>query len=277
MAAGAQSLLAQQIPPRAASAQIQDAAGNTVGTVLLTEQNNKVLVVARLNGLPAGFHGFHIHTTGSCESSAEGMFMAAGGHLNPNGAEHPNHAGDLPALLVNNDGTAFLSFETDRLTMADILDADGSAIMIHSDADNYANIPPRYAATAGIITATPIGTPAASGIGGAGTNAADEESKRAGDSGSPLACGVLIETVIEPPAASATATGSGTSAPAEVTSTVTETPADMTATPAEFTQTPEGTPPGTLPATPNESVTPATLTTPTLESILPTPSSTPTP
>ncbi|MFN8419021.1 MAG: superoxide dismutase family protein [Anaerolineae bacterium] len=277
MAAGAQSLLAQQIPPRAASAQIQDAAGNTVGTVLLTEQNNKVLVVARLNGLPAGFHGFHIHTTGSCESSAEGMFMAAGGHLNPNGAEHPNHAGDLPALLVNNDGTAFLSFETDRLTMADILDADGSAIMIHSDADNYANIPPRYAATAGIITATPIGTPAASGIGGAGTNAADEESKRAGDSG--FTSGMWGTDRNGHRAARCFRYGNGIrdECARRSNSIVTETPADMTATPAEFTQTPEGTPPGTLPATPNESVTPATLTTPTLESILPTPSSTPTP
>lgn len=275
-AAGVQSLFAQQNPPRAASAQLQDAAGNAVGTVILTEQNSKVLVVARLNGLTPGFHGFHVHTTGSCESNADGMFMAAGGHLNLNGTDHPNHAGDLPALLVNDDGTAFLSFETDRFTMADVLDADGSAIMIHTGADNYANIPPRYAATAGLLTATPIGTPAASGVGGAGTSIADDETKRAGDSGTPLACGVVIETVVEPLIASPTATGSETSAPADVTATATETPADVTAT-AEITETPEGTPAGTLPATPDGSVTPATLTTPTLESILPTPSFTPTP
>ena len=47
----------------------------------------------------------------------------------------------MPVLLVNADGTARASLRTDRFALADLLDADGSAIIIHAKADNYANIP----------------------------------------------------------------------------------------------------------------------------------------
>ena len=55
---------------------------------------------------------------------------------------------------------------TDALTLADLLDDDGSAVMVHEDPDNYANIPERYA---------PEGP--------------DQMTRNTGDSGGRIACG----------------------------------------------------------------------------------------
>ena len=150
---------------RSAAAKLVDADGDRVGRVWLEQhgRDGTVTVFARVRGLPPGFHGFHIHTTGACEPPD---FMSAGGHFNPTGAPHGDHAGDLPTLLVNEDGTGVLAAATDRFTLRDLRDADGSAVMVHELADNYANIPARY------------GGP-------------DAETLSAGDAGSRLACGVV--------------------------------------------------------------------------------------
>jgi Cu-Zn family superoxide dismutase len=150
---------------RVASATLVDGTGETVGRVWMREhgRSGAVLVFARAQGLPAGFHGFHIHTTGRCDAPA---FTTAGGHFNPAGTPHGAHAGDLPSLLVTEDGTAVLAAATDRFTLDDLRGADGSAVIVHSGPDNFANIPPRY------------GTP-------------DAETLATGDSGSRIACGVV--------------------------------------------------------------------------------------
>lgn len=67
--------------------------------------------------------------------------MTAGPHLNPAGAGHPGHAGDMPGLLVTSDGTAQARFTTDRFSLPDLRDADGSAVIVHALPDNHANIP----------------------------------------------------------------------------------------------------------------------------------------
>lgn len=150
---------------RLATAKLTNAAGEKVGRVWMHERrrDDGVEVVARVRGLPPGFHGFHVHTTGRCDTPG---FTTAGGHLNLTGATHNAHAGDLPSLLVNGDGTATLATVTDRFSIADLRDADGSAVMVHSGPDNFANIPPRY------------GTP-------------DQETLNTGDSGSRIACGIV--------------------------------------------------------------------------------------
>jgi superoxide dismutase, Cu-Zn family len=150
---------------RVAVAQLADPAGEKVGRVWLVERPHRgvVGVVAHVRGLEPGFHGFHIHTTGRCDPPA---FTTAGGHLNTSGAAHGGHAGDLPSLLVTADGEATLGTVTDRFTLADLHDADGSAVMVHSGPDNFANIPSRY------------GGP-------------DPETLATGDSGSRVACGVV--------------------------------------------------------------------------------------
>jgi superoxide dismutase, Cu-Zn family len=163
---------------------LKDVNGNTVGHVLFFEFNendfghtmdddddhmdDKVFIVAMVMDLPEGFHGFHIHTTGSCEAQDGTPFGAAGEHFNPDGSTHDHHAGDLPSLLVGADGKGYLVVATDRLTVDDLFDEDGSAIVVHANADNHANIPERY------------GGP-------------DQETLKAGDSGDRIACGVVDE------------------------------------------------------------------------------------
>jgi Cu-Zn family superoxide dismutase len=148
-----------------AIATLRDAAGKVVGHVWLSQRRRggDVELLARVRGLAPGFHGLHIHSTGRCDAPG---FMTAGGHLNPTGASHPAHAGDLPSLLVNADGTGVLAAATDRFSIANLRDADGSAVIVHSGPDDFANIPARY------------GTP-------------DQETLNTGDSGTRVACGVV--------------------------------------------------------------------------------------
>lgn len=130
---------------REAKAMLRDANGAVVGVVHLSaEANGKIVVRVSASGLAAGFHGFHIHTIGICD--AAGGFVSAGGHFNPGAVTHAAHAGDQPVLLVNADGTALARFATDRYTIDQLFDADGSAFIVHAAADNYANIPIRYSA-----------------------------------------------------------------------------------------------------------------------------------
>jgi Cu-Zn family superoxide dismutase len=123
-----------------AQAKLRDAAGAVVGVVNLSQKDGTVLVRAVVNSLPAGFHGFHVHATGECTPP----FTSAGGHFNPTSGTHGDHAGDMPSLLVNADGAGQLQFATDRFSVADLFDADGSAIIVHAARDNFANIPTRY-------------------------------------------------------------------------------------------------------------------------------------
>lgn len=163
-----------------ASAVLRSPDGQDRGTAEFAQVGDKTLVTVEGTGLPPGFHGLHVHTTGVCEPDSanptdpqeRGAFLSAGGHLaGPEGAAgHPEHAGDLPALYVNRDGTARLITLTDRLDRELLLDDDGSAVMIHENSDNLANIPERYA---------PDGP--------------DEETRKAGDGGSRVACGVAEE------------------------------------------------------------------------------------
>lgn len=127
-----------------ATATLKDPNGAELGTVdLNTLSGGKVKVEAKLAGLPAGIHGFHIHGAGHCEPH----FGHTGGHYNPDGLPHGQHRGDLPVLFVSQDGTATLTFTTDRFTVDELFDADGSAFIIHAGPDNYANIPTRYWST----------------------------------------------------------------------------------------------------------------------------------
>lgn len=159
-----------------AKANLHKADGTSSGTATFDRKEGGTVVSLNVEGLEPGFHGFHIHGIGKCEpdSAAEdkpdekGDFLSAGGHMGSDEAKHPNHAGDMPSLLVNDDGTGQLSFTTDRFTPEDLDDEDGSAVTIHSGTDNFANVPERYA-----------------------SKGADEETLGAGDAGTRVACGVL--------------------------------------------------------------------------------------
>jgi Cu-Zn family superoxide dismutase len=149
---------------------LKTGAGRVVGTATLTRVAGKVLVSVSVRSLAAGFHGFHVHTVGSCVAPA---FTSAGAHFNPRGVGHGQHAADLPALLVNADGTGEARFKTDRFAIADLFDADGSALIVHANADNLAHIPTRYHSH----TEDKLGP--------------DSATLATGDAGDRAACGVL--------------------------------------------------------------------------------------
>jgi superoxide dismutase, Cu-Zn family len=125
---------------QSAKATLRDTSGATVGQVKLIQIGGAVMVRADVRGVSPGFHGFHVHAVGECTPP----FTSAGGHYNPDATAHGDHAGDMPSLMVMYDGTASIRFETDRFKVTELFDADGSAIIVHADRDNFANIPTRY-------------------------------------------------------------------------------------------------------------------------------------
>lgn len=139
-------------PAASATATLRDAAGATVGTARLTESaTGLVTLVVDVHGLTAGSHGIHLHTVGSCVAGGTPAFAGAGGHYNPtsksHGLQNPQgpHAGDLPNLEVRADGTGHLQTTNDRVTLTagahSLLDADGSALVIHAAADDQKSDP----------------------------------------------------------------------------------------------------------------------------------------
>lgn len=143
-----QTMAPAQQQPQTASAQLQDAQGQSVGTATLTESEAGVRIDLQASNLPAGTHAFHVHMTGECTPPD---FSSAGGHFNPTGAQHglenPQgpHAGDMPNFDVGDDGTARVTVDNDRITLApgtnSVLDADGSALVIHAAADDNVSDP----------------------------------------------------------------------------------------------------------------------------------------
>jgi Cu-Zn family superoxide dismutase len=122
---------------RDARATLQDATGANIGTVKLEQDGDNVHFKVKISAATPGFHGFHVHATGTCVAP----FTSAGGHYNPAAAAHGNHAGDLPVIFVDADGQAEARFTSDRFALGDLFDADGSAFILHDGRDNYANIP----------------------------------------------------------------------------------------------------------------------------------------
>jgi Cu-Zn family superoxide dismutase len=120
-------------------ARLTAADGTDVGVVTFRGMRAGVNVVLDLTDLPRGPHAIHVHEKGACEPD----FEAAGEHLAPDGHEHgfaateEPHAGDLPNLVADDDGTARAEFLNWRLTLEDLLDADGSAVIVHEAADSY--------------------------------------------------------------------------------------------------------------------------------------------
>lgn len=129
-----------------ASAMIRDSAGRPLGLVTVREAADGVVFSGALSGLSPGEHGFHVHRTGACEP-----FSEAGSHFNPAGGDHGfdaatgPHAGDLPNLVAGEDGAAEVQHTSDRVTLrggeAALLDADGSALVIHAGPDDFASQP----------------------------------------------------------------------------------------------------------------------------------------
>ena len=121
-----------------------DQAGRQIGTVVAWQTAGGVSFRVRASGLSHGLHGIHVHPIGKCDPPD---FASAGTHWNPTNKQHglnnPNgpHAGDLPNVEVAANGVLSQTVVLPNVTMAQLLDADGSAILIHANADDYVSQP----------------------------------------------------------------------------------------------------------------------------------------
>lgn len=157
--------------------------GSEVATATFEFSSGYTTITVETTGtgkLTPGFHGMHIHSVGQCEADsvaptggAPGNFNSAGGHFQvPGHSGHPA-SGDLSSLQVREDGSARLVTTTDAFTEDDLLAGQKTAIIIHENADNFANIPPeRYNQVNG-------------------TPGPDAATMATGDAGSRVACGVI--------------------------------------------------------------------------------------
>lgn len=136
------------LPDPIATASLFDTSGTRVGLVTLSEVGGKGWMGISVAGLSPGQHGMHIHETGACTPPG---FESAGSHFNPTSKKHgllnPEgpHAGDLPNLVVEADGSADTT-----VTVAVSLLAQGSgsmigaqkrAFVIHADPDDQQTDP----------------------------------------------------------------------------------------------------------------------------------------
>ncbi len=96
--------------------------------------------------LKPGKHAVHIHEKGDCE--CEG-FKCAGGHFDPGpsgnsdpDANHGYHAGDLPSIVVDDNGHGELETITTRITLSDgpisiLQPEEGTSLMVHANPDPH--------------------------------------------------------------------------------------------------------------------------------------------
>lgn len=166
-----------------ASATLQLEDGQRVGRVVFYGDPWTITRVTVTVKMPqrapmAGFHGFHVHAnndpangSGCLAEPAQPRstwFASADGHLAEPGTKHGAHMGDLPPLLVTEQGRAYSSSITDRVEIEDLV---GRAVVLHAKADNLGNVPvDQYA------PASPQAT---------------ELTERTGNAGDRTACGVI--------------------------------------------------------------------------------------
>ncbi|MFC3285814.1 superoxide dismutase [Cu-Zn] SodC [Litchfieldella rifensis] len=126
-----------------------DGVEEQIGSVTLEDSEYGLLLTPELSDLPLGPHGFHVHENPSCEPAEDDSgemtaAKAAGGHFDPDetgshaGPYGDGHLGDLPLLVVNEDGEATTPVLAPRLSVDDL---DGRSLMIHEGGDNYADDP----------------------------------------------------------------------------------------------------------------------------------------
>jgi superoxide dismutase, Cu-Zn family len=131
-----------------ATANLIDSEGADAGHAQIRQATKGIMLKLDLKNAMPGIHALHVHEVGRCDRPS---FESAGSHFNPSSRQHGllndrgPHAGDLPNLNV--PATRQLSVE---LFLADVslepgpqslLDENGSALVIHSGADDHRSDP----------------------------------------------------------------------------------------------------------------------------------------
>jgi Cu-Zn family superoxide dismutase len=117
---------------------------NVHGLVTFTQVPEGVEVVAVVQGLTPGEHGFHIHQYGDCSALDA---SSAGGHFNPENKPHGaptdtlRHVGDLGNLMADEQGLAHLEWTDTMLTFSGPHSIIGRAVVVHANADDLKTQP----------------------------------------------------------------------------------------------------------------------------------------
>ena len=129
------------------------------------EPGKKMQIYAEVTGLNPGLHGFHIHTFGNLSEGCK----TAGPHFNPEGKTHGGpgkeirHVGDLGNILAGEDGLAKHKAEDELCALSGAFSIIGRSVVCHEGEDDL----------------------------GEGVGEKAEESKKTGNAGARVACGVI--------------------------------------------------------------------------------------
>jgi Cu-Zn family superoxide dismutase len=117
---------------------------HVTGTVTFTKTGDGVRVVADVEGLTPGEHGFHIHEFGDC-SAADAT--SAGPHYNPGKHQHAGpdtemrHEGDLGNLTADASGKAHYERLDQQLRLSGEHSIVGRAVIVHEKMDDFKTQP----------------------------------------------------------------------------------------------------------------------------------------
>lgn len=128
-----------------ATATVNPTKGNTVhGVVNFEETRDGLHIVADLEGLTPGEHGFHIHEFGDCSASDA---TSAGGHFNPTGKQHgspdsdDHHIGDLGNINALSNGKAHYDRTIKGISLNGPNAIVGKSMVVHAKKDDFKSQP----------------------------------------------------------------------------------------------------------------------------------------
>lgn len=136
--------VSSKAPSRAFLVPLKNQKGKKAGEARLMQTPEGLEITVEASHLKPGTHAIHFHETAKCETPD---FKSAGGHFNPYHKEHGlknkkgPHAGDLENIIVEENGTVQATVFAKHVTLEkwrknSLLDQDGSALVIHSNADD---------------------------------------------------------------------------------------------------------------------------------------------
>ena len=136
--------------------------------------NQQVVIRLRLKGVPAGYHGFHVHQAGDLRDQC----TSACAHFNPDDKTHGGpkdavrHVGDLGNIYANASGVVHKTLKDKMITLRGKNNILGRSIVIHQDKDD-------------------LGRGGLNREGKVINAAVHQESLKTGNAGARIACGVI--------------------------------------------------------------------------------------